>query len=955
MAKIILKCLYLQPGMKNHSKNLIKYIAQRDNVDKIDDSWKYLPVSIAQKELIGQLLEDFPDAERSFEYRDYIHAQNKGNASQFITRTLEDNYDRIGTRDNYMRYIAYRPRAERFGLHGLFTDANVPIDLEKVAAEVSTHKGRVWTDIVSIRREDAARLGYETGDVWRSLIRGQAQKIAECMKIPREDLRWYAAFHNEAHHPHVHIVAYSVGKEPYLSKQGITDLKSSLAREIFKQDLLQTYETQTQYRSRMTEEARDKVQKLVDELNRGTYENPTVSLMMRKLAEIIQHTKGKKVYGYLPQTARNLVNNIIDELAKDTRLSELYGLWYQQRDIIVQTYHDKGEERLPLSQNKTFQSFRNIVVSEALKISADTPAMDAVIGLPEGPVEDVEDIPVSLPVVESEVFSPPAHSDNEPDDEISLPEEPALPPMSSQERVNWWTDEFKQARKYLYGTKDEQPQLEKAFDLMQSEAKAGNGLTMHDLGKMLLTGIGCEKNDVLGQSWFLQAHDAFLQMEKTDKLPYYWQYRLGKMYSYGYGMEQDYTASAEWFTKAVDGKSPFAAYALGGQYYRGQGVEQDFSKAFFLFSIAATDTSKPNAYAQYQLGRMCKDGLGTDADRFASEQWYRQAYQGFLRMEQDMADDKLYYRLGSMNLSGTGTNVDLIQAMLYFEKAAELGNVDALYDLGKLYLRKDFEGYDMAKAAEYLEEAAKQGHSYAQYLLGKLLLRGEGIPQNLEAAIQWLEKSAEQDNKYAQYLLGKILLCSDGVEAAPKRAVELLERSIEQGNLYAAYFLGKACLSGEAIPQDIDRAIQLLTDAAERGMDSAMYSLAKLYLDDEFVPMDKEKAIYWLKKAVALNSQYAQYQLGKMLLFGQGIDRDIEAGKHLLQCSADQGNEYAQRILNNYGRTPIALAGFRLLTSLAHMFQTRIEQEQKQNSNLIDRKLRRKIEEKKQAQGLKMG
>lgn len=120
--------------------------------------------------------------------------------------------------------------------------------------------------------------------------------------------------------------------------------------------------------------------------------------------------------------------------------------------------------------------------------------------------------------------------------------------------------------------------------------------------------------------------------------------------------------------------------------------------------------------------------------------------------------------------------------------------------------------------------------------------------------------------------------------------------------------------------------------------------------------MDKEKAIYWLKKSVALNNQYAQYQFGKMLLFGQGIDRDIEVGKYLLRLSAAQGNEYAQRILNNYGRTPIALAGFRLMASLAQMFQNRIEQEQKQqNRNLIDRKLRQKIEEKKQVQGLKLG
>ena len=604
-----------------------------------------------------------------------------------------------------------------------------------------------------------------------------------------------------------------------MSQQDLMKLKESFAHEIFKQDLLTTYQEQTAQRNLLKKETTDLVRSIIRSINTGTYENVHLESMLRELSAQLQQAKGKKVYGYLPQPARNLVNNIVDELAKDDRLSQLYSLWYDQRDAVIRTYQDKMPDRLPLSQNETFRSIKNTVIQEAMNLSADAPAMDTAVDLPEEPAEE---IPASVSAVEPEVFTPPAHTDNEPGDEIPPQEESAPLPKPPQKRINWWTDAYKQARQFLYGTKAESPQLEKAYDLLLTEAKAGNGLAMHDLGKLLLNGLGCEKNEVLAQSWFLQAHDAFLQMEKTDKRPYYWQYRIGKMCSYGYGVEQNYTASAEWFTKAVEGKSPFAAYALGGQYYRGQGVEQDFSQAFSLFSIAATDTSKPNAYAQYQLGRMCKEGLGTTADHSASEQWYRQAYKGFLQMEQDMADDRLYYRLGSMNLSGTGTDVDLIQAMLYFEKAAELGNVDALYGLGKLYLWKDFEGYDLVKAAEYLEQAAKQGHSYAQYQLGKLLLRGEDIPQNLEAAIQWLEKSADQDNQYAQYLLGKILLRGDGVEADSKRAVELLERSIEQGNLYAAYFLGKACLSGEAIPQDIDRAIRLLTDAAERGLDSAI-------------------------------------------------------------------------------------------------------------------------------------
>ena len=952
MAKVILKWRYIKPGTKKHNSNLVKYIAQRHNVDKIDDTWQALPVSESQQNLIEQILKDFPEAADSHEYQDYLAMPTKGNASEFITRSIEDNFDRIGKRKNYVHYIAHRPGAERFGTHGLFTDANIPIDLNAVAEEVAEHKGILMTEVLSIRREDAVRLGFDKGEVWRDMLRSQTTAMAQAMNIPLEDLRWYAAFHNESHHPHCHIVAYSVGKKPYMSQQDLMKLKESFAHEIFKQDLLTTYQEQTSQRNLLKKETGDLVRSIIRSINTGTYENIHLESMLRELSSQLQKAKGKKVYGYLPQPARNLVNNIVDELAKDERLSQLYSLWYDQRDAVIRTYQDKMPERLPLSQNETFRSIKNTVIQEAMNLSADVPAMDTAVDLPD---ESAEEIPESVPVIEPEVFTPPAHADNEPSDEIPPQEDPAPSPKPPQQRANWWTDAYKQARRFLYGTKEEPPQLDKAYELLLSEAKAGNGLAMHDLGKMLLTGLGCEKDEVLAQSWFLQAHEAFLQMEKTDKHPYYWQYRIGKMYSYGYGVEQDYTASAEWFTKAIEGRSPFAAYALGGQYFRGQGVEQDFEKAFSLFTMAATDTSKPNAYAQYQLGRMCKEDLGTSADLSASEHWYRQAYQGFLRIEQDMADEKLYYRLGSMNLSGTGTDVDLIQAMLYFERAAELGNVDALYGLGKLYLRKDFEGYDPVKAAEYLEKAAKQEHSYAQYLLGKLLLRGEDIPQDLEAAIQWLEKSAEQDNQYAQYLLGKLLLRGDGVEADPKRAIELLERSVEQGNLYAAYTLGKAYLSGEVIPQDVARAIQLLTDAAQRDMDSAMYSLAKLYLVDELVPMDKETAIYWLKKAVALDNQYAQYQLGKMLLFGQGIDRDIEAGKYLLQCSAAQGNEYAQRILNNYGRTPIALASFRLMAHLAQIFQQNIREQEQKNSNIIDRKLRQKIEEKKQAQGLKMG
>lgn len=554
MAKIILKWRYIKPGTKQHSSNLVKYIATRKGVDKLDDSWKSLPVSALQKEMIRQLLKDFPDAADSYEYQDYLAVPNKGSASEFISRSIEDNFDRIGKRKNYVRYIAHRPGAERFGTHGLFTDANIPIDLNAVADEVAEHKGILMTEVLSIRREDAVRLGFDKGEVWRDMLRSQTTAMAQAMNIPLEDLRWYAAFHNESHHPHCHIVAYSVGKKPYMSQQDLMKLKESFAHEIFKQDLLTTYQEQTVQRNLLKAETKDLVQSIVRSTNFGACENLKLERMLMELSFQLQKAKGKKVYGYLPQTARNLVNNIVDELAKEERLSQLYSLWYDQRDAVIRTYQDKTPDKLPLSRNETFRSIKNTVIQETLNISVSSPAMDTAVDLPEEPSEVV-------PAAELEVFMPPAHTDNEPGDEIPLPEEPAPSPDAPEKRTNWWTDAYKQVRKFLYGSKEEPPDFEKAYELMLPEAQDGNGLAMHDLGKMLLSSLGCAQNEALANSWFLQAYDAFLHMANTEKKPCYWQYRIGKLYSYGYGVEQDYAASAEWFTKAVDGNNPFAAYA----------------------------------------------------------------------------------------------------------------------------------------------------------------------------------------------------------------------------------------------------------------------------------------------------------------------------------------------------------------------------------------------------------
>lgn len=207
MAKLITKFKYLKPAARQSVGGYAKYIATREGVEKVDDTFKTDPSTEKQKKLIERILRDFPDSNSMLEYEDYLKEPTLGNASEFITRALEDNANEALNTKTYADYIATRPRAERFGSHGLFTDDGVRVKLEDVSRELNEYEGNVWTVIISLRREDAERLGFNSGERWRDMLRTQTETIAKNFKIPVEDLKWYAAFHNESHHPHVHLIS----------------------------------------------------------------------------------------------------------------------------------------------------------------------------------------------------------------------------------------------------------------------------------------------------------------------------------------------------------------------------------------------------------------------------------------------------------------------------------------------------------------------------------------------------------------------------------------------------------------------------------------------------------------------------------------------------------------------------------------------------------------------------
>ena len=294
-----------------------------------------------------------------------------GNASEFISCAVEQNLDLIGKPGNYVDYIANRPRVERVGEHGLFTDAGKTVVLKQVQEEAANHKGPVWTHVISLRREDAARLGYDSAEQWMALLRSKRAMLCRHMKIDSSNLRWYAAFHNEGHHPHVHLMVYSAkDNDGYLTEQSIEAMRSELAHDIFRQDFAQIYEAQDRARADLKTGTADVLRERMEALRSGTLASAEIEKMMVRLAGRLRNTGGKKVYGYLKRDVKDLVDRIVDELAKDERVDALYQAWGKRREEILMTYQNSAPPLPPLSGQPQFKSLKNMVIAKAVKLGS---------------------------------------------------------------------------------------------------------------------------------------------------------------------------------------------------------------------------------------------------------------------------------------------------------------------------------------------------------------------------------------------------------------------------------------------------------------------------------------------------------------------------------------------------------------------------------------------------------
>lgn len=378
MPRLVFTPRYLKMQKPSQVKNYVKYVATRPNSEKFEVNQSQTEATEHQKKWIKKELKAHKELKESCEqeYEDYLQNPTRENAAELINKIAEEGLAREGSMENYVGYLAKRPRAERGKQgHALWNGSDKEIDLNQVAREAAEHNGNIWTFVLSLKREDAVRLGYDQANTWRELVRSKSDEIAKAMWIPTENFVWYGAFHNEGHHPHIHLMCYSKNpKEGYLGRQNLMKLRSSFANEIFRDELYHIYEQK--------DEVRDELKKYFDRKLKQAMamedtDHPKAEALLWELSQKLKTAKHKKVYGRLEKENKILVDEIVKEISKDKKISKAYESWLGLKDDILSTYQNQERARRTLADEPEFRNIKNMVLKSALTLSEMNEAIAA--------------------------------------------------------------------------------------------------------------------------------------------------------------------------------------------------------------------------------------------------------------------------------------------------------------------------------------------------------------------------------------------------------------------------------------------------------------------------------------------------------------------------------------------------------------------------------------------------
>ena len=768
---------YLKSGGSKKLSNYVKYIATREGAATVKENNGTAPATKNQQELITSLLKDFSDSKKSFSYEEYKNSPTQKNASKFIEETIEHNADIVANKKNYMGYLANRPGAVKFGSHGLFSQTDEPISLQKVAKEVSEHKGNVWTHVVSLRRDDAQKMGYDNLTAWRELIKRQIPNIAKQSKIDMSNLKWYAAFHDKETNPHVHIVVYSTNeREGFLTKQGCDKIRSGFMNDIYADELKHLYQQQTDTRDILKAESA----KLMKQLSRDITDNSCIDTeivdLMQKLHVQLQNTKGKKVYGYLNKDTKQTVDEIFLRLSKNESIQKMYGLWCDMEQSKHDFYSSAKVDFPSMADNEQFKSVKNMIIKAASEIRFDFP------------VAENDDIPDEI----------------EDDTDSGYYYDYDTPQNAKEEQTDntrmyiRWSEEYKSAVKVLADKESSDDEKNQALLQLKAEADNGNILAIHDMGKFS------------DESYYEKALQGFLQIEPSSKkLRPYIQYRIGKMYLYGSGTKKAPETAFKWLEQSAIAGNKYAQHNLANMFCYGTGTRKDLSKAFLWYSEAARLGMR---FADYALAQMYYYGSGVEQNEKLAHEHYSKALSAFLMYDKD---DKLLYKIGRMYYAGLGTDVDKPRALKYLVESAKQGNMQAKRIVAQELISGEYVPQDIIRGLSMLTECADSGDPTAAYKLGKVYFNEKYVPADYARAEKYLRIAVAANNRDAVYALAKFYLTDERKNIT--QAIMLLE-AVASDNMWASYWLGRIYYFGaDGVAPDREKGLTWLMRSAADG------------------------------------------------------------------------------------------------------------------------------------------
>ncbi|MDE6788340.1 MAG: relaxase MobL, partial [Ruminococcus sp.] len=499
----------------------------------------------------------------------YLRKGSKKNLKNYVKyiATREGVVQTFNERENYVGYLANRPNS-----HGLFSQTDAPINLNKVAKEISEHNGNVWTHVVSLRRDDAQKMGYDNLKAWRDLVIRQIPNIAKNQKIDLKNLQWYAAFHDKKTNPHVHIIVYSTNeREGFLTNHGIEKIRSGFANDIYAGELHHLYEQQTDLRNLLKKESEQLMKQLAKDISQNNNFDAKLINLISKLHEQLAASKGKKVYGYLKSDVKKTVDEIFVKLASNESIKKMYELWCEMEQQKHDVYSSAKVQFPKLVDNKEFKSVKNMIIQTVMQMNFQVPEIEVEIPEP--------DFDIPLPIDEEAI------------DEIT---DNSAENNFQEKLYIKWSESYKEAHKLICNKESTLEDYKKAEKILLSESN--NVLALYDLGGLYSTEKSGLKDEVKSYEFYKKALQGFLQIEPTaKKLKPYLQYQIGMMFFRGLGTLVDNQKAIEYFEKSAD-KNMWSSYQLGRLYFFGaDGLKKEKEKTMEFLNLSA---EQGNEYAQ---------------------------------------------------------------------------------------------------------------------------------------------------------------------------------------------------------------------------------------------------------------------------------------------------------------------------------------------------------------------